>query len=288
MESSGSDSDSGSSNSSISAGSDVPVDFQTLEAEVESNPFDATSHTNLIKCLRNAGPSHCEQLAAAREKMAASMALPAEMWLEWIEDDAAVVATQEDIARVEALFERAVADTPSPDVYAAWTTFLEKNLDDEDCDAAAVARVRVAHETAVGSMGLHVAAGGKLWDAAIAFERRLLTNANPGVASAASEARAKITNLVKRRFSIPLEGMQAAALALDAPLPADVQPAYNVALNLLAARTRHETQVATGSPDAWAAYAAWEGAQGEPSRAHVVHERRCPPHPLQRSCRPLM
>lgn len=270
--SSNSDSENGSSSSS--AGDIPPVDLLALEAAIESSPYDSTQHVNLIKSLRDTGPSRCEQLASARERMATCLALTAELWLEWIEDESAVAASQEDIARVENLFERAAADMPSPEIYEAWASFLEKNIDHQDCDAAAIARVRAVHDSALGCMGLHVTAGGKLWEAAIAFERRLLTNANPNAASAAAEARLKITHLVKRRFSLPLDGMQAAALALDGPLPPDVQPAYNIALNLLAARTRHESQLAAGGAEAWLAYASWEGAQGEPSRAHVVHERR--------------
>jgi hypothetical protein len=272
MDNSGSDSDSSSSSSSSSAGGDAPVDFQSLEAEVASNPFDATHHVNLIKSLQSAGPSQYEQLAAARERMAASLALTPELWLQWIEEEIAIAASQEDLARVESLFERAAADAPAPELYSAWTQFLEQRLDDGDCDVAAIARVRAVHEQALGSMGLNITAGGKLWDAAIAFERQVSANAKV-VAVAAADAGTKIASLVKRRFALPLEGMQAAALALDTPLPPDAQPAYNVALNLLAARMRHETQVATATTEAWAAYAAWEGAQGDPSRAHVVHER---------------
>jgi hypothetical protein len=270
----GSSSDSDSSSSASNNGEGPAVDFQALETEVESSPYDPAHHAQLIKSLRSAGPSYCEQLTSARERMAASMALTTELWLEWIEDESAVAASNEDIARVEALFERAAADTPSPEIYLAWAAYLEKNIDNDDFDATAIARVRSVHESALGSMGLHVTAGGKLWEAAVAFERRLLSNANPSAAAAAAEANSKITSLIKRQFSLPLEGMQAAALSLPAPLPPDVQPAYNIALNMLAARMRHETQLAAGGPDVWLAYAAWEGAQGEPSRAHLVHERR--------------
>jgi hypothetical protein len=245
-----------------------------LEANVAENPFDAMQHVALINALQRAGPAQCDHLLSARERMATSLALTPDMWLQWIGDEISVAASPQDLARVEALFERAAADCPSPEVYTAWTSFLERGFEDGDCDAAAVARVRAVHESALGSMGLNVAAGGRLWDAAVAFERRLLTSANPAAAAAAAEATSKIISLVKRRFSLPLDGMQAAVLALDTPLPADVQPAYNIALNLLAARTRHESQVATGSWEAWSAYAAWEACQGDPSRAHVVHERR--------------
>jgi hypothetical protein len=274
MDGSGSDSDSSSSSSACNLDGDALANLQTLEANVAENPFDAMHHVTLIKALQHAGPAQCDQLLSARERMAASLALTPDMWLQWIDDEISVAATPQDLARVEALFERAAADCPSPEVYTAWTNFLERGFEDGDGDAAAVPRVRAVHESALGSMGLNVAAGGRLWDAAIAFERRLLTSANPAAAAAAAEATSKISSLVKRRFSLPLDGMQAAVLALDTPLPADVQPAYNIALNLLAARTRHESQVATGSWEAWIAYAAWEACQGDPSRAHVVHERR--------------
>jgi hypothetical protein len=134
-----------------------------------------------------------------------------------------------------------------------WAEYLEKSVEDCEYDAAAVARVRSVHDAALGSMGLNVAAGGQLWDAAIAFERRL-SCIDPSIdAAAASEAKSKLASLVKRRFSLPLTGMQAAVLALDAPLPPEVQPAYNIALNLLAARARYESQVGSDSPEAWAA-----------------------------------
>ena len=137
--------------------------------------------------------------------------------------------------------------------YKSWTEYLEKSVDDCEYDAASVARVRSVHEAALGSMGLSVAAGGQLWDAAIAFERRVSSIAERSDAAAACEANSKLTNLIKRRFALPLFGMQAAALALAAPLPPDVQPAYNVALNLLAARSRHEALVDTCAPEAWTA-----------------------------------
>ncbi len=119
MDKSGSDSDSGGSGSSASSvEGDVAVDFQTFEAEIAVNPFDAAAHTALVKALQVAGPSHCEQLAAARERMAASLALPADLWLQWIDDDVSIAASQEDLDRVEALFARAAADAPAPALYA--------------------------------------------------------------------------------------------------------------------------------------------------------------------------
>ncbi len=252
MDGSGSDSDSGSSASS--AGADVAVDFHTFEEAIASNPFDASLHANLIKALQKAGPSHCEQLAAARERMAASLALTSDLWLEWIDDDVSLAASQEDLDKVESLFRRAAADAPAPEIFLSWTKFLDKNFDDGEFDAAVVARMRAVHEDALGCMGLNVAAGGKLWDAAMAFERRLASSVQSLDTSVVSEAKSKLLSLVKRRFSLPLDGMQAAALALDAPLPPEVQPAYNVALNLLAARSRFETQVAAASAEAWIAY----------------------------------
>jgi hypothetical protein len=273
MDSSGSESDSNSS-SGGGGGGDVSVQVEALEQHIASSPFDPAPHTALIEALQNAGPSQCEQLAAARERMAANMALTPALWLQWIDDEGSVAASPQDVERVEALFARAAADAPSPAVFSAWTAFLERNIDESEYDAVAVARVRAVHDSALVSMGLHVAEGGRLWDAAVDFERRLSSNTDPSAAASVSEANAKLASLVKRRFSIPLDGMQAAALALNTPLPPDVQPAYTIALNLLAARTRYETQAATGTPETWAAYAAWEASQGDPSRAHVVHERR--------------
>jgi hypothetical protein len=275
MDNSGSESDSSSSSCSNNSGSSTfePLDVTSLEAAIAADFFNPQHHINLIKALQKAGASQCEQLSAARERMAGSLALTTELWLQWIEDEIAVAASQQDISRIESLFERAVADSPSPEIYEAWTAFLERSIDSEEFDVTFVARARATHESALGSMGLNVGAGGKLWDAAIAFERKLLAKASPDAAAAASEARSKITALVKRRFSIPLDGMRTAASSLDMPLPPEVQPAYIVALNLLAARTRHEVQVRGGTAELWRAYAAWEESQGEPSRAHVVYER---------------
>jgi hypothetical protein len=68
------------------AGGDVSVRDETLEQHIASSPFHAAPHVALIDALQNAGPSHCEQLAAARERMAANTALAPGLWLQWIDD----------------------------------------------------------------------------------------------------------------------------------------------------------------------------------------------------------
>ena len=68
------------------AGGDVSVRDETLEQHIASSPFHAAPHVALIDALQNAGPSHCEQLAAARERVAANTALAPGLWLQWIDD----------------------------------------------------------------------------------------------------------------------------------------------------------------------------------------------------------
>ncbi|CAI5532657.1 unnamed protein product [Closterium sp. Naga37s-1] len=79
-----------------------------VKARIASNPYDYQAHVQLISLLRRS--SMLEELRAAREAMNALFPLSPAMWQQWAHDETRLIASDADVAKVEALFKRGVEE----------------------------------------------------------------------------------------------------------------------------------------------------------------------------------
>jgi hypothetical protein len=116
------------------------------------------------------------ELRAAREAMAERYPLSGELWLAYLEDEVRMASSEEERQAVVALFERAVNDYASVEVWLAYVAFggarIGRASDDEERERR-VAAARAVVQRALDELGSHVAAGARLWLAALRFEMAL-------------------------------------------------------------------------------------------------------------------
>lgn len=86
------------------------AEVKLLEAKLEENPYDYSSHVALINKLQNMGGKSMEKLKNAREVMSSKYPLSSELWLPWIRDEMSFAKSKSERAAVAELCERAIKD----------------------------------------------------------------------------------------------------------------------------------------------------------------------------------
>ncbi|CAM6111706.1 unnamed protein product [Calypogeia fissa] len=295
------DSESEDSDSGYDDEDDLLSDKQAekLEASLAANPYSYDIHVQLIASLRRAGL--LEKLRTAREAMNQLYPLTPDMWREWAQDEARLIAGVEDVQAVEALYERGIQDYLSVPLWLEYLKFVEEH----DTTVAegtkeGVSNMRNLYERALAAVGLHFAEGGKVWEAYREFEQAMLMI----IDSSGGEGKVKqveiVRSLFRRQLTIPLgnladtlqeykewEGQQGNHIGDDlAGLPSHVGLAYKKALQLCSIRELHEGKIAKGQPgDAellqhYLGYVSIEEATGEPARAQILYERAVAAFPV--------
>ena len=131
-----------------------------LEAVLKDSPFHYQSHVDKIEVLKQLG--ELEQLRSSRESFSRLFPLSPDLWLSWLRDEQGVSSsTEEEKARLFELFERAVKDYVSVDVWLEFCQFSLCGLGSPE----GVSKARDVFERAVAQVGLHVARGALIWEA---------------------------------------------------------------------------------------------------------------------------
>lgn len=200
------DSDDSDDDSDSSSNADMPE----KEEEVDSipAPFDYNGHIERIKRLRERG--NFELLREAREAMNTTFPLSPELWLNWLEDERLTdkSTNPEGRATLVALFDRAVADYLSVDIWVEYVYFTIGYMGEPD---GSIEKVRSVFERGLMAAGLHVPKGALLWEAYREFEGIVLSplmegcdGENPVVADQLK----RVANIFKRQLSVPLLNME--------------------------------------------------------------------------------
>ncbi|KAG6543702.1 hypothetical protein Mapa_014886 [Marchantia paleacea] len=256
----------------------------------------------LISTLRKC--ALLEKLRAAREAMNVHYPLTPTMWREWAQDEARLVAGQEDVAAVEALFERGVQDYQSVMLWLDYLEFVAKH--DESSGQVSVekhAKKRRLFEKSLAAVGLHYAEGGKIWKAFREMEKSLLHTLD------GSENKDKqlenIRSVFHRQLTVPAadlaetlkefkewEEEQGVHIGDEsdelAGVPTHVASAYKKALLVSASREPLEDKIAkdqAGSTEQlqhYMDYITLEETTGEPARIQVIYERTITAFPVDR------
>lgn len=184
-----------------------------LRKQVEENSLYYDGHVSLIAKLREL--FELEEARKAREKMREVYPLTPELWLEWVRDEQKVCTTDEERKYIVGLFEYAVQDYTSVQVWVEYVMFM---LGGGDMEAT-----RQVAERALIATGTHVAEGVLVWQVVLLVEKQVYSGLQrPGAVLSEQETvnlekqLHKIQALYKRQMRVPLLNCDPDALQEEA------------------------------------------------------------------------
>ncbi|KAH0554628.1 hypothetical protein KQX54_011972 [Cotesia glomerata] len=186
--------DSDSESSASSDDEESKTELQNLKSKLAENPYDYSSHISLIGKLQSLG--ELDELRKAREEMSKIYPLSPDLWLSWLRDEMRIAISAEEKKAVKELFERAVEDYLSPEVWLEYVQFAIGVSSSEE--------VRELFERALTATGLHVTFGAVIWEAFREYER-ILGSSMEGAAK--EEQVNRVGALFRRQLACPLQDM---------------------------------------------------------------------------------
>uniref|UniRef100_A0A8C4WR61 Spliceosome associated factor 3, U4/U6 recycling protein n=1 Tax=Eptatretus burgeri TaxID=7764 RepID=A0A8C4WR61_EPTBU len=265
---------------------EVQEQVYMLMEKVSTNPFDYSSHVQLLAALGQCGSGVKHHLQAARECMAKEFPLTAELWLPWLRDAIAELEEIEEEEKgereqVKKLFDRAVSDYLSPDLWIEYVGFMVSGLG----DPGGLAVARAVCDRALTALSLHPPAGKSVWDACRELEQALLstlegTCGHPESHKAVREQRERVDSLYRRQLGLPLQNMDSTLAEYESwlghPVDPDVRKAYDRAWKELQEfQPFEEALLSTTSSKLteWQAYLAFLHDRNDPARIITTYER---------------
>ncbi|ROT78776.1 Squamous cell carcinoma antigen recognized by T-cells 3 [Penaeus vannamei] len=168
---------------------------EEIRKQLDGNELYYDGHVNLITVLREL--MELEEARKAREKMSEVYPLTPELWLDWIRDEQKICSTPEEREYIINLFERAVKDYTSVQVWMEYVMFM---LGGGDYTAT-----RAVGEKALTAVGTHVAEGLLVWQVVLLVEKQ-----RPGTVQSEEDMKAqekqqkRIQGLYRRLIRVPL------------------------------------------------------------------------------------
>mmetsp|Transcript_11069 Transcript_11069/g.40539 ORF Transcript_11069/g.40539 Transcript_11069/m.40539 type:complete len:890 (+) Transcript_11069:75-2744(+) len=190
-----------------------------LEYQVQCYPLDYHGYLALLAFCRR---FHKHQLLRRkREAFAAAFPLSPALWLEWIEDEKrpqqqGKTLRPRRLAYIHGLFERAVEEYASVDVWAAYLVHVqETDQGVQDGNEAALERVRSIYERAITKIGLHTTEAARVWEAYAGFEVAVLESMEGDASGSSTERQLasqvdRVYDVYKRWVSVGIEGVERA------------------------------------------------------------------------------
>ncbi|KAK7072870.1 hypothetical protein SK128_011164 [Halocaridina rubra] len=184
-----------------------------LKKQIAENYLFYDGHVNLIAALREL--KELEEARNAREAMSKVYPLSPELWLEWLRDEQNICATKEEREYIKTLFERAVKDYTSVQVWVEFVMFMigGGNIDD----------TRRVAEQALTAVGTHVAEGILVWQVVLLVEKQICASLNKAEETQTDEDKkvfkkqlSRIQSLYRRLFRVPLLNTEAESLLEEA------------------------------------------------------------------------
>ncbi|XP_078586646.1 spliceosome associated factor 3, U4/U6 recycling protein-like isoform X1 [Branchiostoma floridae x Branchiostoma japonicum] len=258
-----------------------------LEAKVSGNPYDYSSHVELIRALRREG--ELEDVRVARERMSKFFPLTEELWLEWLTDEMKLDSGRQNRTGINQLFERAVKDYLCADVWLEYIQYCIGGMED------GLEPVRAVCEKALTAGGLHVSKGTMLWDVYREFENAVLAGMQPDPGSICTGDQeekiqaqiSRINSIFRRQLSVPLLGMDGTYLEYEefqtGPVDATVKQVYQKACEKLDKYKPFEESLTSATAprlQEYLAYIDYELAEDEPTRIQCIFERALQENPL--------
>ncbi|CAG9820372.1 unnamed protein product [Phaedon cochleariae] len=170
---------------------------EALEAQISSNKYLYDAHVEVTAIYLQMGD--LDSMRAAFQRFHETFPLTPKLWLSWIKAEIKIASTSEEKARIFQLFDKAVEDYLSIDVWVEYAQF--------SIGASELSKTHSILERGLNSAGLHVAEGSLLWDTL-----RELEHAHVQVNSEGSEEWKnqvnRLADVFKRQLSVPLLNME--------------------------------------------------------------------------------
>ncbi len=248
-----------------------------LKADLVQNPYDYDKYLALIQVLKENG--ELDDLRSIRSKFAQAYPLAPDIWLAWLSDEQKLAMSNEEKEKVGELFEKAVTDYVSVDIWTEYCQFILWKMADGGPEA-----IRQVLERAVVAAGLHVAKGSLIWDAYREFENALLAG-DPGNA----DQKSRVDKIFRRQLAVPSLNMESTMQEYLGflqecglgDLDPNVERVYKSARELLKERQIFEDQLASDpSLKVYESYIQLELRHANPIRVKCIYERRATDHCL--------
>uniref|UniRef100_A0A915PK10 RRM domain-containing protein n=1 Tax=Setaria digitata TaxID=48799 RepID=A0A915PK10_9BILA len=165
--------------------------IDNMRKAVEISPTNYDNRMKLIEALRRCG--ELEAVREQREYMSKLYTMPANFWLEWVEDEK---LAENDRDLIKRLFERAVRDFHSPEVYLEYVQWA--------CGTS-LDFAREKMEEAVTKIGLRADCASLIWNIYLDFEKMILNSMN---GEKDEKQRKLVESLYGRLLRIPHVGLQ--------------------------------------------------------------------------------
>ncbi|XP_027207543.2 squamous cell carcinoma antigen recognized by T-cells 3 [Penaeus vannamei] len=180
---------------------ELRMKVEEIRKQLDGNELYYDGHVNLITVLREL--MELEEARKAREKMSEVYPLTPELWLDWIRDEQKICSTPEEREYIINLFERAVKDYTSVQVWMEYVMFM---LGGGDYTAT-----RAVGEKALTAVGTHVAEGLLVWQVVLLVEKQIYSGLQrPGTVQSEEDMKAqekqqkRIQGLYRRLIRVPL------------------------------------------------------------------------------------
>nr|CDJ88045.1 RNA recognition motif and Polyprenyl synthetase domain containing protein [Haemonchus contortus] len=244
---------------------DLDAKIANVREQLAQNSFDFELNNELLSLLRKNGDF--DELAEAREKIAAQHPLSSTSWLEWIQDERSSGSEQN---RVEELFDKAVFDCNSLDVWmelVQWACGVSPKF------------AREKFEAALSAIGLRVDVGAMIWQSYLCFEEAML-----GGAENLDEQRKCVASLYKRALRVPnVDLADTWKSYLDfagEQVDEDIRRVYETSVNDMKEFSKYELKLAEtdDSLEAFHEYLDYEKEKDDPARIQAFYNRMLDKH----------
>ncbi|KAK9880440.1 hypothetical protein WA026_011687 [Henosepilachna vigintioctopunctata] len=248
--------------------------IKELESKLTKNKNVYDSHVELIDSYVKL--NDLKSLQNAFRRFHECFPLTPELWLQWIEIEKKLATSDKEKQTILTLFEKAVEDYLSIDLWQEYANYSMKVADLE--------RTRKVLEKSLISAGLHVKDGAVLWDFLREIESDCLLTF-PKDSDAWKEQVAKVVEIFRRQLSVPLLGMEETynkwkvwKETLPENFELDTQPiewGYQKALKVLETYKTFEEDLATSTDDneTFEIYKKYVTAVEDTSTVICVYER---------------
>nr|XP_045609668.1 squamous cell carcinoma antigen recognized by T-cells 3-like isoform X1 [Procambarus clarkii] len=184
-----------------------------LQKQLEGNNLYYDGHVNLIAVLREL--FELEEARHARQRMSEVYPLTPELWLDWIRDEQKVCTSDEERQYIVELFERAVKDYTSVQLWVEYVMFMLGSGD--------VVATRAIGERALTAAGTHVAEGVLTWQVVLLVEKQIYAGLQKaGAIQSEEEVKEqekqlhRIQGLLRRQMRVPLLNCDSESLLEEA------------------------------------------------------------------------
>ncbi|XP_054168370.1 squamous cell carcinoma antigen recognized by T-cells 3-like [Oppia nitens] len=262
----------------------IMLDINRLQEELSINSYDYQKHMDLIDKLESC--DELELIREARERMSRVYPLTPSLWLKWINDEIRIATTLDEKSNIIKLFDRAVNDYTSLDI---WLEYVQYSIG--LMDTLGVDGIRRIFERSLTYVGLNVDKGVLIWDTFREFEKFILQSMDGEEQHLNDELKKqidRILELYRRQLSLPLLGMDNSysegqewcktiveKYSIDINFDS-IKAAYDKAFNELQKLIPYEEALQTSEAphyEQYIRYIEYETHNSTPQRVQSIYER---------------